>query len=51
MLTLYIVVATIYYEEPDLIKVFGDSYVKYKQKTAMFYPIPFLTPTAGTKKD
>ena len=38
--TFYIVYATIYYEEPDLVKCLGPSYKKYMQDTPRFIPWP-----------
>ena len=35
---IYIVVAVITWEEPDLIEVFGDDYRKYMQRVPRFLP-------------
>jgi len=39
LITIYILIG-IYYEEKDLVKVFGKSYKKYQQEVSMLIPIP-----------
>lgn len=36
----YILVAVVCFEEPDLVRLFGDSYRQYRRRVPMFLPIP-----------
>ena len=37
--TAYILVAVKFFEEPDLVEMFGDKYEKYMAKTASYCPL------------
>ena len=37
--TLYIVGGVLYLEEPDLVKDFGEQYIKYQKRVPAFLPI------------
>ncbi|MEL6275700.1 MAG: hypothetical protein AAFU03_11400, partial [Bacteroidota bacterium] len=39
LITVYILIG-IYYEEKDLVKVFGKSYKDYQQEVSMLIPLP-----------
>jgi len=44
-LILYLLVAVPYLEEPDLIKLFGQQYKSYIEKTPMLFPLPSFQPS------
>lgn len=51
VVTAYILVAVKFFEERDLVRVFGNTYRRYQQQVAMFLPLPKLgstTPRVST---
>ena len=38
--TVYVCLAVWWFEEPDLVKAFGQKYVRYKKKVPMLVPMP-----------
>jgi protein-S-isoprenylcysteine O-methyltransferase Ste14 len=43
VVTAYILVAVKFFEERDLVRMFGETYRRYQQQVAMFLPLPRFT--------
>jgi protein-S-isoprenylcysteine O-methyltransferase Ste14 len=52
VVTAYILVAVKFFEERDLVRMFGNTYRRYQERVAMFVPLPrFGAPARRVSED